>query len=281
MPRPSWFSLLAVAALASCSEPTGVQQPARSPDGPETAAAPVTVEGGGMLLTVINPRPGSLITGSILYPGATVTSVNPVARVYGVLAGNEVNFTFSHRQGAWRGKVPIFQFYSGSTVLYVTVVDSTGVSLTAAVPFYYAPKVVPGRLVLVSGGSQTDTVAQTLPSPVVVRFETPSGVPVPGIAVRWAPVVQWREGLGVGSTAPEYSLTDSAGLASTRWTLGEVAGQQSLSVQSGFASSLVVVATALADSAEKLNTVNFVARRTGEGWGVSAAGMDRFGNPTP
>jgi hypothetical protein len=57
-----------------------------------------------------------------------------------------------------------------------------------------------------------------VPEPLVVRVKDGSGNPVADLAVTWV------MGNGGGSLAPETSLTDAQGRASTRWTLGATPG---------------------------------------------------------
>jgi hypothetical protein len=74
-------------------------------------------------------------------------------------------------------------------------------------------------LAVVSGNNQTAEVGTQLPADLVVRLTDEEGNPVEGAAVTW--VVS----IGRGSVTPENDLTDASGLASTRWTLGPVAGE--------------------------------------------------------
>ena len=70
----------------------------------------------------------------------------------------------------------------------------------------------------VSGDGQSALVGTSVPEPLVVRVKDGSGNPVADLAVTWV------MGNGGGSLAPETSLTDAQGRASTRWTLGATPG---------------------------------------------------------
>lgn len=76
----------------------------------------------------------------------------------------------------------------------------------------------PSQVSKVSGDNQTGTVGQPLSSPLVVKVADAGGNPVAGVAVSWAVTA------GGGSVNPSSSLTSSAGLAQTTWTLGPVVG---------------------------------------------------------
>jgi hypothetical protein len=77
---------------------------------------------------------------------------------------------------------------------------------------------LPARLQRVSGDQQTDTVSQTLPSPLVVQVTDALGYPIADVIVSFA-VTQ-----GGGSASAPADTTDTAGQASVSWTLGAAAG---------------------------------------------------------
>ena len=89
-----------------------------------------------------------------------------------------------------------------------------------------------------SGGDQWAWRGRALAEPVAVRALDEGGRAVPGATVRFEP------GAGSGRADPETAVTDSAGVASTHWTLGTDAGLQTLSVSAGGDTSLAVIATA-------------------------------------
>ena len=78
----------------------------------------------------------------------------------------------------------------------------------------------PARLDLVSGASQVDTINATLGTPYVVRLLDDGGDPVPGATVLW------QVTSGGGTISPPTSVTDAAGRASARHTLGRDLGDQ-------------------------------------------------------
>ncbi len=90
-----------------------------------------------------------------------------------------------------------------------------------------------------TGGEQAALQGRVLPEPVVVLVLDAGGAPVPGAPVAFVPA------RGHGMAEPPAVASDSAGLAATRWTLGDTVGPQSLTVAVGDL-SVEVVATALA-----------------------------------
>ncbi len=100
------------------------------------------------------------------------------------------------------------------------------------------PNSVVARVVVWSGGRQEGVAGQPLPEPVVVQALDAAALPVPGALVRFAPDP------GDGSVNPGSARTDSAGLASTVWTLGASTGDQRLRVSVGSGPALEVTATA-------------------------------------
>jgi hypothetical protein len=76
----------------------------------------------------------------------------------------------------------------------------------------------PANVVKVAGDNQTGTVATALTDSLAVRVTDQYGNPVSGVTVTWTVTS------GGGSVSPTTSVTGSDGLARTRWTLGTIAG---------------------------------------------------------
>jgi PKD repeat protein len=79
------------------------------------------------------------------------------------------------------------------------------------------------RVTIVSGDGQQAPPGSRLPNPLVVQVRDAENNPIVATAVAW--VVQ----TGDGNAAPETSLTDDQGRASTEWTLGPLPGRNTLS----------------------------------------------------
>ncbi|CAN5338353.1 hypothetical protein BH24GEM3_BH24GEM3_16120 [soil metagenome] len=79
----------------------------------------------------------------------------------------------------------------------------------------------PAQLVILRGDDQTATVGSSLPDSLAVRVTDADGNPVPNVTVSWAAAA------GSGVLQPATSVTDAAGVARARWTLGTTPGTQS------------------------------------------------------
>ena len=92
--------------------------------------------------------------------------------------------------------------------------------------------VVPGAVL--SGGA-----GQLLPDPIEVRVFGSDNQPLPGVVVTFSAA-------NGGSVDPATATTDGDGVASTRWTLGQTAGQNVLTATATGGVSATVTATATA-----------------------------------
>ena len=84
---------------------------------------------------------------------------------------------------------------------------------------------VAASLELLGSASPEGVAGAPLPGPVSVRVLDPAGSPLAGIPVRFQPTA------GAGSTDPATAVTDAAGVAASRWTLGTTSDRQELVVQ--------------------------------------------------
>ncbi|MGI8497446.1 MAG: Ig-like domain-containing protein [Gemmatimonadaceae bacterium] len=84
----------------------------------------------------------------------------------------------------------------------------------------------PARLDIVSGDDQTATVGAELPAALVVKVLDANGRPIPN------QVVNFVVTLGGGHVFAGAASTTTAGIAQERWTLGTVAGPQTIEVRS-------------------------------------------------
>jgi plastocyanin len=135
----------------------------------------------------------------------------------------------------------------GSQSATATLPGATGSPVTFAATATAAPVPAIQKATTASGDAQTGTVATALANPLRVLI-TLSGAPQAGDTVVWAAV-------GAGSSvAPLRSVTDATGIATTTWTLGQLAGTQSASATFAGASGSPVAfsATATAGAASQL-----------------------------
>lgn len=117
------------------------------------------------------------------------------------------------------------------------------------------PGQVASRIEVVGGEAQVGAAGEELPSPVVVRVLDAAGAPVPGQAVNF--VVTG----GGGSVFAGVAVTNAAGEARERWTLGPALGPQRLearAVDSATGAALVFAtfeATAVAGRPSQVRVV--------------------------
>jgi hypothetical protein len=102
----------------------------------------------------------------------------------------------------------------------------------------------PARLVALSASTVEGTVGRAVAKPLVMRVSDSVGNPVPGIAVAAA--------AADGSSADSLVASDSAGKATIRWTLGEKAGAQSITLRVDGVSPLKFTARVRAGAAANL-----------------------------
>ena len=135
------------------------------------------------------------------------------------------------------------------------------------------PVVVPASITKVSGDIQTGTVGNVLPSDLVVRVLDASGNPVSNARV------QWEAGAGSGSPQPTVTFTNSDGVTSSKWTLGQVAGNAQLTAQVGGVLPAVFSATALPGApAQVVSLPDAAELNVGDTLRVRSNVRDQFGN---
>ncbi|HOX20249.1 MAG TPA: Ig-like domain-containing protein [Gemmatimonadales bacterium] len=130
-----------------------------------------------------------------------------------------------------------------------------------------------------SGGFQTATVGADLPEPVSVRVRDAYGNVKSGATVEWV--------TADGSTSVPSSVTDSNGLAETRWTVGTVAGTRNQVLTARLAAvpgaEVSLVATALPGPPASMTVVSGDGQSAVIGTPLPAALVvsvsDVYGNP--
>lgn len=137
---------------------------------------------------------------------------------------------------------------AGPLTVQASVAGLTGspVSFTAT-----AVSTAATNVARVSGDAQTDTVGKTLAAPFVVIVTNAGSNPVPNTKVAWSVVH------GAGTPSPDTSTTDGAGHAQTSFTLGQLAGADSVrATVVGTALTTTFGAAALHARASKLTIVS-------------------------
>jgi VCBS repeat-containing protein len=100
------------------------------------------------------------------------------------------------------------------------------------------------RIEIVSGNNQTAVAGSELPQDLVVRLLDQAGNPIVNQPVSWV------IGAGGGSAIPQTSQTDSEGKATTRWTLGPAAGNNTLNAVVSGVGLVTFSATATSTTAQ-------------------------------
>jgi hypothetical protein len=238
---------------------------------PGDPAVILTLEGGGQTAVVGTPVPVDPVFQLL------DTFGNPVSGAEVTLFTEDAGASLEHaarvsaeggtvRAGGWTlGTV------AGPQRLQVSSGDATLLLEATALP---APV---GQLEVVEGDGQSAPVGTALATHPAVRALDAFGNPVPGISVTFQVTA------GGGTVAGASATTDSVGVATAgAWTLGPVAGLQSMSASAGGV-SLVLQATATTGSPAGLSIV------AGDGQSGEVAGtlpvaprvrlVDGFGNP--
>ena len=136
----------------------------------------------------------------------------------------------------------------------------------------------PASIAAVSGGGQSDTVYKTLKDALVAKVTDTFGNPVPSVAVTWARTA------GSGAPSQPTSTTDTAGLASMKYTLGVAPGIETVAASvAGVATPATFDAQSLAGTASSVIVVSGDAQAARAGQAFSAPlvvrAVDVNGNP--
>ena len=130
----------------------------------------------------------------------------------------------------------------------------------------------PANVVITGGDNQTGTVGEELPDLLEVRVEDGESNGVSGVTVTWSPAD--------GSADPTSSPTDPGGFASTTWTLGTTAGEQTLEASADGADPDTFTADAEADDPDPSESSATVPDGTaGDETTITIEVADQHGNP--
>ena len=125
--------------------------------------------------------------------------------------------------------------------------------------------------------AQSATVGTALPAPISVKL-TESGQPTGGR------VVSWKVESGGGSIDAATSTTDANGDAVVHWTLGTVAGPDTLIATTADSATSIITATAIAGPAAALKEVSGDAQDIAAGATPAplvVKVVDQYGNVVP
>ena len=148
---------------------------------------------------------------------------------------------------------------------FVLTASATGLT-TATGPAFSVTPGPASTLLLLSGGGQSAVGATAVPNPIVVRVSDAFGNPVPGATVAFAPAA------ASGSVSPSSGVTNAAGEVQTVWTLGALAGANTLNVTGAglTPNPLVVGATVTASAGGVVSQLVFTTQPSS---GVAGVGM--------
>jgi hypothetical protein len=135
-------------------------------------------------------------------------------------------------------------------------------------------------LVAVSGNDQTGNAGQQLAAPLVVRATDQFGNAVAGVLVTFA--------TATGTASPSSATTNASGEASTSWTLGTTAGQNTLEASVPSQPALPILVFRATGQQGPVVTLGVVSgdKQTGDiGQPLASPlvvrALDQFGNPVP
>jgi hypothetical protein len=155
-------------------------------------------------------------------------------------------------------------------------------SATDAVPVAVVPPGIPTGILPVSGQGQTAPILEQLPQPIVVEVRDRDQKLVVGAEVQFRPYT-----VDAGTVSPTEALTDSAGRASTRWTLSSNAGSKGImaSIGAPFNTAVGISANALPLAPHAVVKTSMDASGVRSGTYVSPSPslrvQDRYGNGVP
>src|SRR6185369_13514848 len=104
-------------------------------------------------------------------------------------------------------------------------------------------------IAVTAGIAQTGVVGLTLAGPIAVQVTDQSGKPLSGVTVTFTPTTtSGKVTTASGAAASAEVTTDANGAAQILWTLGTVAGADSLTVTVGSLAPVTVTANASPDA---------------------------------
>jgi adhesin/invasin len=204
-----------------------VPEPPRvNPELSEVVAEPSSLPVGGSSGSVVTVRlrddQGGLITDSLMVtlriasgPGGLSTTTPPFDAATSSYSAEVTSTT------------------AGETVVAAADEGGTAIAQAALVEFRAGPA---ANIAVTAGQGQTGPAGEPLPDSLEVEVTDTFGNPVAGVQVTWSP--------GAGSAAPAASETRADGRARTSWTMGPVAGEQTLGAAAeGVADGVTFTAT--------------------------------------
>ncbi|HEX9894207.1 MAG TPA: Ig-like domain-containing protein [Gemmatimonadales bacterium] len=201
------------------------------------------------------PVAGVPVTWSVSSGGGTVSAVDPNSNAEGLASANFRLGNFLGPQSA--------QAFLGTG--FPVTFTATGVPAPAAI------------LTPTAGTGQSGAVGTTLPQEIVIRVNDAFGNVVPGTEVSFTVTA------GGGTVSVPSAISDAGGLVRFRWTLGPVAGTQTVSAAIFGVVPLSINATATAAAAANLMVLSGAGQTAPPGMQLPEPLVvqvtDRFDNP--
>lgn len=260
---------------------------------PTIAANSIAGVANGTTMTIVQGNNETLTTSGTRFapkdPAFRITDANGAAVV-----GATILLTFSANSSNCVGGPTLLTTDANGTVLTgfcntsTTVVGTrtltaTAGNLSATVSGTVTQDLSTTTFSTLQGSGQTATVATTLPSDPTFRLVDGNTAPVANISVT---ITASNSGTVANGNTSGNSITlttDSDGRVAVRWTLGQTAGSQSLSVTASTGAATSVTATATAAAAFSISKVNGDAQTSPKGGYVGPKDpgvqvLDQYGN---
>ncbi len=218
--RPAALATLAVLPLAACKKGDSTA--------PHVARGLTIVQGDGQLRQAYRKLPTPLVLRATDDDGQGVANV-PITLVVDQ-GGGSVDSASVRTDHNGEARV---RWTLGGTPAQALVASAPGVHPVRAT----ATLLLPTDVVVVQGNNQTARAGTALPVSVIVRVLGPGNVAMDSLPVAM------QIAAGGGTIAPQTVVTNAAGEATAKWTMG-VAGANTVYVRVGTLESTVLNATA-------------------------------------
>ncbi len=208
--------------------------------------------------------------------GSTMTSFTGTANLSDTTGTLSPNQTTAFTNGVWSGQLNITKATTNTTLT-----ASNGFVSNSSASFAVYPDSRIKFLTILSGNNQANTVGQPLNNALTIRVVDPYNNPLSGVGVNYAvsSVPQDAQGYSLSSNS---TTTNSAGDASTTFTLGRKAGTYIITstLTSGVTNTAHFYETALPGTVTSLqiHPSSIVVIPTGSFIPFTAVGLDQYAN---
>jgi hypothetical protein len=215
-----------VAILVACAG-----DEAASPDGDSSPATLIVVQGTNQAVQAGKELPNAIVLRVLTEQGKAVEKVSVGFTV--AAGGGSVNpgSVLTDANGEARTKWVLGPTAPEQTLkAEVAGLDPVTISATG---------IVPTDIVIAQGNNQSARVSTALTNAVVIRVVGINNTPIVGVPVAFQITA------GAGLITPQSSLTNAFGEVNTKWTLGPVAGANTMTATVANLAPVTVTATAI------------------------------------